>query len=97
MFNFDFLEKVLGIVHPPHFVYGFQENFISYYTLLTDQLLLPVLLLEKLVNMYTTVVSQPGCDVINFEINLFFRIKPFFNITKNLGQKFKYLENEKSF
>ena len=34
---------------------------------------------------------------MNFEINLFFLIKPFFDMTKNSRQKFKYLENEKKF
>ena len=39
----------------------------------------------------------PGCDVINFEINLIFLIKPSFYMTKTSRQKFEYLENEKSF
>ena len=43
------------------------------------------------------IISFPGCDVINFEINLICLIKPFFYKTKNSRQKFKYLENEKSF
>ena len=38
-----------------------------------------------------------GCDVINFEINLIFLIKPFFYMTKKSRQKLKYLENDKSF
>ena len=33
----------------------------------------------------------------NFEINLNFLIKPFFYITKKSSQKYKYIENEKSF
>ena len=37
------------------------------------------------------------CDFINFIINLIFLIKPFFCMTKKLGQKFNYHENEKSF
>ena len=37
------------------------------------------------------------CDVINFEINLIFLIKPFFYMTKKSRQKLKYLENDKSF
>ena len=37
------------------------------------------------------------CNVMNFEINLTFLNKPFFNMTKKLWQTFKYLENEKSF
>ena len=38
-----------------------------------------------------------GCDVIKFEINLTFLIKPFWYITKRSRQKLKYFENEKSF
>ena len=47
--------------------------------------------------MYIIIVCFPGGDAINFEITLIFLIKPFFCMTKNSGQKFKYLENEKSF
>ena len=34
---------------------------------------------------------------MDFEINLIFLIKPFCYMTKKSRQKFKYLENEKSF
>ena len=34
---------------------------------------------------------------MKFEINIIFLIKPFFNMTNKSRQKFKYLENEKSF
>ena len=38
MLNFDFLEKGLGIVSPPHVLYDFfQDKFFSSYILLTDQ------------------------------------------------------------
>ena len=30
MLNFDFLEKRLGIVSPPHFVYDFFKKNVSY-------------------------------------------------------------------
>ena len=53
--------------------------------------------LEILVNIYIAIVCYPGCDVINFEINLIFLIKPFFDMTENSRQKFQYLENKKSF
>ena len=36
-------------------------------------------------------------DVMNFEINHTFLIKPFYCITRKSGQKCKYLKNEKSF
>ena len=42
MVNFDFLEKDLGIVSLPHFVYAFSRKmFFSCFILLTDQILLP--------------------------------------------------------
>ena len=76
----------------------FQEKCFSCYIVLTDQfltVLLP-LLLEMLGSICITIVCEPGCDVINFEINLAFLIKLFFYMTKKLRQK-KYIENEKSF
>ena len=41
MLNFDFLEKSLGVVSPPHFLYDFKEKSFSCYILLTDQISLP--------------------------------------------------------
>ena len=39
-----------------------------------------------------------SCDVMKFEINLFFPIKPFFlHGEKVITKKIKYLENKKSF
>ena len=47
--------------------------------------------------MCIAVVCFVGCDVINFEIDFVFLIKPFFYTIKNSRQKLKYIENEKSF
>ena len=55
------------------------------------------LLLEMLGSLCIAIVCFPGCDVINFEINLIFLIMSFVYMTKKLKQKLKYLENEKSF
>ena len=55
------------------------------------------LLLEILGYMCIVIICCPVCDVIYFQINLSFLIKPFFYITKKSGQKCKYLKNEKSF
>ena len=41
MLSFDFLEKGLRIVSPPHFVYGFLRKCFLCYTLLTVQISLP--------------------------------------------------------
>ena len=39
MLNFDFLEKGLEIVSPPHFVYDFSRNiFLACYILLNDKI-----------------------------------------------------------
>ena len=47
--------------------------------------------------MNIAIVCFSGCDIINFEINFIFQIKPILYVTKKSTQKFKYLENEKSF
>ena len=77
--NFDFLDKGLGIVPPAHLVYDFSTKmFLMLYSLNRPNLIawLP-LLLEILGNMCIAIVSYPGCDVIDFEINLMFLIEPF--------------------
>ena len=64
-------------------------------------------LLSKILgNMCIALVCKPGCDVMNFDVNLIFLIKPFSNDqkvvtktkkSKKSSQKLRYLENEKSF
>ena len=91
MLNFDFLERDLGIVSPPRFVYYFYVfNLLNVIDWLS-------LLLEILGNMCIAIVCFSSCDAINFEINLIFLIKPGFFMTKKSRQNFKYLKNEKSF
>ena len=96
MLNFDFLEKCLGIVFPPHFVYDFlREMFLMLYSI-TGQISLPDCL-YFLVNICIAIICYPGCDVTHFEIKPVFLIKLFFHMTKNSKQKYKYLKNENSF
>ena len=45
--------------------------------------------------MRIIIVCQPGYDVINFEINLIFLVKPFFLHDQIVKTKIKYLVNEK--
>ena len=68
-----------------------KKKYFSCDILLTEQLTDIPLPREILGNMCIAIVYLPGCDVINFEISCFFYM------TKKLRQKFKYLENEKSF
>ena len=96
MLNCDFLVKGLEIVSPIHFVYDISRKmFLVLYSFNCPNFVvwLP-LLLDILTNKCIAIICFPGCD-INFEINLMFLIKPFFYMTKKLGQK--YLENGKSF
>ena len=55
-----------------------EEKYFPCDILLTDQISLLSLLCEILGNMCIVIVCLLGFDVINFGINLFFLIKPFF-------------------
>ena len=95
MINFDILDEGLGIVSAANFVYDFSTKmFLTLYSINWPKLIvwLP-LLLEILGNMCIAIVSQPGCDVMDFEINLIFLIESLLES----WQKLKYLEKEKSF
>ena len=53
--------------------------------------------LEILGKICIEIVCCPICNVINFEINLSFLIKPLFYVIKKPGQNCKYVKNKKSF
>ena len=74
MLNFDFLDKGLGIVSPAHFVYDFLTKmfFMLYSTNWPNFIAWLLLLFEILGNMCIVIVYYPGCDVMDFEINLSF-------------------------
>ena len=65
-----------------------------FYDILFDILHWLSLLLEVLGNMC---ISLSVCYVKSFEINFSFLFRPFFNMTRKSLQKFKNLENDKSF
>ena len=74
MLNFGFSEKGLGLVFAQHFSYDFlRKMFIMLHFINRPKFIV----LEILGNMFITIVSKPGCDVIKFGINLIFLIKPF--------------------
>ena len=79
-------------------VWFFKKMFLMLYSINWPNLIVSLLLLlEILGNMCTVFVWLPVLDMIKFEINLIFLIKPFFYIIKKSRQKFKHLENKKSF
>ena len=56
-----------------------------------------LLLLDVLDNICIITICCPACDVIYFEFNCSFLIKPFSYITKKSEQKCKCLDIKKSF
>ena len=74
MLNFDFLEKGLGLVFPPHFTYDFSGKSFSCYIQLTHQILLYdyQYFLRYWLIIFMVIASESGCDVINFEIIFFY-------------------------
>ena len=84
MLNFHFLDKSLKKVSPPHFVFDFSRKmFFKLYSINLPYFIVSLpLLLEILDNLCIAIVCFPGCDVINFEINLIFLIKSFFYMTE---------------
>ena len=109
MINFNFSEKGLGLVSPPQFWNGFSTNiFLMLHSInwanviVSLPLLLEILdtlplLLEILDNVCITIVCLPGRDVIKFEINPIFLIKPFCFMTKNSRQSLNILITKRAF
>ena len=103
MFNFDFLWKCLGLASPPPIVYYFpREIFLMFCSINWPNFIVSFsLLLEILGNMCIVIICCSVFDVINFEINHSFLIKPFFytylHNNQKLRTKTKHVKNEKSF
>ena len=87
----------MGIVSVSHFLYHFSRKMFLMLNSInwTNFLVRLPLLLETLGHVFVTIICFPGCDIINFEINLVFLIKPFFYMTENSRKKIKYVENRK--
>ena len=80
MLNFVILDMGLGIDFPTHFVFDFSTKmFLMLYSINKPNFIawFP-LLLEILGNMCIAIVCEPGCDVMNFDINLIFLIESLF-------------------
>ena len=71
-------EKGLELVFMPLFPHKCEEKYSFCYILLIDQISLSGCLSEILGNICIAIVCKSGCDVMNFEDNLIFLIKPFF-------------------
>ena len=92
-------KRGLELAFLPYFLHDFWiKMFLTFYSINWPNLNASLILfLEILGYMCSIIIFRPACDVINFEINLGFLIKPFSDMTKKSGQKFKDFKNEKSF
>ena len=97
--NFNFSEKGLGLVSPPHFVYYFSRKmFLKLHPINWPNFIvwLP-LLLQILGNKCITIVCYPGCDVIKFEINPIFLTRIFATWPKSHDKNLNILRTKRAF
>ena len=95
-FNFNFIEKNLGLVSSAHFVYDFSRKlFLMLFYCFTKFYRLNIITSWDIGEYVIAIVCFSGFNVISFEINLIFLMKLFLCMTKTSRQKFKYLENKK--
>ena len=82
MLNFNFPEKGLGLVSPPHAVYDISKKCFSCYVLLTGQISLSDFLYFSIHWALCVLQLLINMTVTKFEINLIFLVKPFCYMTK---------------
>ena len=99
MLNFAFLKIGLWIVFPPHFLYDFSRKIflMQYYINWPNLIAWLLLLLAILGTMCIAIMCSPSCDVINFETNLTFLIKPFFVWPKSQDKNLNILRTKRAF
>ena len=97
--SFEFLEKGLGLVSPPRFVYHFlRKTFVILSSINWPNLIAWLTVLPEILgDMCILVVCFAVHNVINLKLNLAFLSSCFSVWLKRSGLKFKYLKNEKSF
>ena len=94
-----FFRKGSGTSFLPHFVNDFTRKvfLMLYYINWPNFVVFFLLLLKIFDNICFSIACFQACDVINSEIKLVFLVKLFCYMTRKSRQKFKYIENEKSF
>ena len=93
------IKKSLELDFLPHLLHNFWRkiflltcsinwpNFIAWLPLLS----------EILDNIWIAIVCKPGCDVMNFEADLIFLIKPFFVRPKSRDKNLNILRTKRAF
>ena len=86
---FQKAKKGLELVLLPHFLHNYLRKIflLIYSTTWLNVMVWLSLLCEILGNVCIVIVCWPGCDVLNFEINLICLIKPFFLHDQKLKTK----------
>ena len=97
--NFNFPEKFLGLASPLDILHDLSRKmFLMLYSIDWQNFIIWLaLLLEILSNTYITIVCYLDCDVIKFETNLIFLIKPFCYMTKKSRKKINILRPKRAF
>ena len=92
---FKDIKRGLELIYLLYFLHNFwRKIFLLLYSINWPNFIVWLLLLcEILGNMSIAIVFKPGWDVMNFENNLIFLIKPFFLHDKNVMTK-TFLENK---
>ena len=74
------MQRGLELVSLPNSPHNFwRKLFLLLYSINWPNVIVWLsLLCEILCNMCITIACKPGCDIMNFEVNLIFLIKPFF-------------------
>ena len=96
---FQQIKRGLELVFLPHFRHKYwRKIFVLLYSINWPNFIvwLPWLC-EILGNMCIAIACKPCYDVMNFEVNFIFLIKPIFIHDQKVVAKLKYFENRKSF
>ena len=97
----DFLQykKGLELITLPHFLYDFwRKIFLSLHSINWSNFSVWLLLTFAILgNISIAIVCWSGCDIINFEINFIFPIKPFFVCDQNVETKIQRTWERKQF
>ena len=94
--KFDFLEKGLWRAFTPHFAHDFSRKIflVLFFINLPNFIAWLFLRLEMLGNICIIIICCTVCEIISFEINLSFPIKPFSYVTRKSGWKCKFWRSE---
>ena len=92
------VKRGLEIVSLPYFLHDFwRKIFLLLHSINWSNFIFWLLLLHEILgSMCMVIACQPGCEAIDFEINIFL-IKPFFNMTRSHDKSINILSTKRVF